>query len=66
MLVNEEVRLSLARKAQHGVVEVLDPAAHRLPIAQLDLDDDLAFAERTQIERLLAGFTGRRRLGAAA
>ena len=36
MLVDEQIRLSLARQAQHRVVEVLDPAAHGFPVAQLD------------------------------
>ena len=66
MLVDKEVWLALARQAQHAVVEVLDPAAHGLAVAQFDLDGDLAVAERTQVERFLPGFARRRRLGTAA
>jgi hypothetical protein len=45
MLVNEQIRLSLARQPQHGVVKVLNPATHGLAVAQLDLDDHLAIAQ---------------------
>jgi hypothetical protein len=65
MFVDEKVRLSLARQPQHGVVEVLNPATHGLPVAQLDLDDHLAIAQRTQIKCLLPGFAGRGCLGTA-
>ena len=57
--------MSFAGQAQHGVVKVLDPSAHSFAVAQLDLDDHLAVAERAQIERLLAGFARRRQLGTA-
>ncbi len=66
VLVDEEIGLALARQAQHGVVKVLDPAAHGFAVAQLDGDNHLAVAERAQVERFLAGFARRRRLGAAA
>ena len=66
VLVDEEVGVSLARKPQHGVVEVFDPAANGLSVPQLDLDNHLTVAERAQIERLLAGVARRRRLGTVA
>ena len=59
-LVDEEIRLALAGEAQHHVVEVFDPAADRLAVAQLDGDRDLAVAERFEVERFLPGFAGRR------
>src|SRR6185437_16581536 len=34
MLVDEEIGLPIARKAQHAVIEILNPSAHRLAIAQ--------------------------------
>ena len=66
MLVDEEIGVAFAGDAQHGVVEVLDPARNRFSIAQLDVDHDLAIAERAQVEGFLSGLTGRRGLGAAA
>ena len=46
MLVDEEIRMAVARDAHHIVVEVLDPAIDHLAIAQLHLHADLAVAER--------------------
>jgi len=37
VLVNKQIGQILTRQAQHRVVEVLDPAAHRLAVAQFDV-----------------------------
>jgi len=66
MLIDEQVGMSHAREAHHGVVEVLDPAAHGFSIAQLDGDGHLTIAKGPQVERFLAGFAGRRGLGTTA
>ena len=66
MFVNEQVWLPIARQPQHGVVEVFDPSADGLPIAQLEGHHHLSVTQRSEIEGFLTGFTGRRRLGAAA
>lgn len=59
VLVNEEVGMPFARETQHGVVEVFDPAADGLAIAELDVDGYLAIAERAEVESLLPCFAGR-------
>jgi hypothetical protein len=66
VLVDKEVGVAFAGETEHGVVEVLDPAADGLAVAELDLNDDLAVAEGAQVEGFLAGVAGRGRLGAAA
>jgi hypothetical protein len=66
VLVNEEIRRTIARQPQHHVVEVLNPAAHRLTVPQLYIHDHLAIAQRAQIESFLAGLSWRGRLGTAA
>src|SRR5271166_603082 len=57
ILVNEQIWLTLAREADHAVVEVLDPARDGLAIVQLHGDANLFFAEEAQIERFLPGIT---------
>ena len=66
VFVDEKVRVSHARKPQHCVVEVFDPAADGFAVAQFDGDGHLAIAEGAEIEGFLASFAGRRRLGAAS
>ena len=45
MLVDKQIRLSLARQPQHCVVKIFNPSAHRLAVAQLNGDSYLAIAE---------------------
>jgi hypothetical protein len=66
ILVDEEVRVALASKAQHGVVKILNPTTDGFAITQFDGNDHLAIAERAQVERFLAGFAGRRGFGTAS
>ena len=63
MFVDEEIGMADAGEAQHGIVEVFDPAANGFTVTQLDGDGHLAFAEGFEIEGFLAGFAGRRGFG---
>src|ERR1700761_5822486 len=57
-LVDEEVRLALAREPHHHVVEVLDPAVDDLAVAQLYGYRHLTIAQRLQVQGFMACLAG--------
>src|SRR3954471_22149839 len=62
VLEDEQVRLAIAREADHALVVVLDPAADNLAIEQLHRDRRLLFAQGFQVLRLLPGLVRGRHL----
>ena len=65
MLVDKQVRMAIARDANHAVIEIFDPAVDRLTVSQLHGDTDVTITERTEIERLLPSIARRRSSGTA-
>ena len=62
VLVNEEIRFAFASQPDHAIIEVLDPTADRLAVAQFDCNRNLLLAQKAQIEALLSGLAWRRTL----